>query len=174
MPRTCRACGQVFEASHPAKRYCEPSCGIPEKTCVECKRVFTPERSNKGAKLCSYSCRNTVMARRNRTTQRINKPGGLNETERQKIAEARSSTHSGKGYVKREGRHVHRAVAEAVLGRPLRKGEVVHHEDRDKTNNDPKNLIVFPSQAMHARHHKLDHLGLPECDCSGVRLLEVI
>lgn len=65
--------------------------------------------------------------------------------------------------------HVHRAVAEEQLGRKLVRGEVVHHDDENRHNNHPSNLIVFPSQAVHARHHKLDHLGTL-CDCPCIRL----
>ena len=43
----------------------------------------------------------------------------------------------GKTYTKRLGKHEHRLVAEEKLGRPLRKGEVVHHIDGDYKNNDP-------------------------------------
>lgn len=35
----------------------------------------------------------------------------------------------GKTYTKRLGRHEHRVVAEAVIGRPLQPGEVVRHID---------------------------------------------
>jgi len=49
--------------------------------------------------------------------------------------------------------HVHRIVAKSVLGRSLRPGETVHHVDGDRTNNDSSNLVVFPSQADHARCH---------------------
>lgn len=41
-----------------------------------------------------------------------------------------------------------------ILGRPLERGEVVHHIDRNKRNNEPENLMVFPSQAHHAAWHK--------------------
>lgn len=76
-----------------------------------------------------------------------------------------------KGYAKVPGTdiHVHRAVAEECLGRLLKRGEVVHHDDEDKRNNDPANLIVFPSQAGHARHHKLNHPGRL-CDCPCIRI----
>jgi hypothetical protein len=56
------------------------------------------------------------------------------------------------------GKHVHRVVAEAVIGRPLRKGEVVHHKDHNKLNNDPANLQVM----LHSEHARLhaNHSGL--------------
>ena len=46
-------------------------------------------------------------------------------------------------YLKYYGRHEHRVVAEKMLGRPLRKGEIVHHQDHNKHNNDPSNLEVM-------------------------------
>jgi hypothetical protein len=51
---------------------------------------------------------------------------------------------------------VHRWAAEKKLKRKLRRGEVVHHKDRNKTNNHPNNLHVFPNQAAHDRAHKFD------------------
>ena len=44
----------------------------------------------------------------------------------------------------------HRWVSEQTLGRPLLPREVVHHRDGDGLNNDPSNLIVLPSQRVHA------------------------
>ena len=43
----------------------------------------------------------------------------------------------------------HRAVAAKKLGRPLRAGEVVHHENSDKTDNRPENVTVFSSHRGH-------------------------
>ena len=57
-------------------------------------------------------------------------------------------------YRKRYGRHEHRVVAEQMLGRPLTPGEIVHHIDGDKHNNDPSNL-----QVMTQDHHLREHLA---------------
>jgi hypothetical protein len=50
---------------------------------------------------------------------------------------------------------VHRVVAAEKLGRPLKYWEVVHHKDRDKSNNSPNNLLVMSKKA-HDQLHKRD------------------
>lgn len=59
-----------------------------------------------------------------------------------------------KSYTKIFGKHEHRIVAEQMMGRALNRGEVVHHIDRHKQNNMADNLMVFSSQAEHAKWHK--------------------
>lgn len=49
--------------------------------------------------------------------------------------------------------HIH--VAEQVLGRKLKRNEVVHHIDLDKTNNHPSNLIVL-SNEVHSKLHGIN------------------
>lgn len=49
----------------------------------------------------------------------------------------------------------HRIVVENYLGRLLRKDEVVHHKDGNKTNNDISNLVVL-TQQEHSRLHFLE------------------
>lgn len=50
------------------------------------------------------------------------------------------------------GRFVHQVVAEQEIGRPLMKGECVHHVDGNKMNNSPENLQVM-AESKHARLH---------------------
>ena len=54
------------------------------------------------------------------------------------------------------GELVHRRVVEDKLGRDLRRGEVVHHINRDKGDNRPDNLWVFPNQQEHNQVHRRD------------------
>lgn len=48
----------------------------------------------------------------------------------------------------------HIVVAEKILGRNLKEGEVVHHINQKRTDNSPKNLMVFKTKEDHSRFHK--------------------
>ncbi|MBA7481410.1 hypothetical protein ES707_16880 [subsurface metagenome] len=49
-----------------------------------------------------------------------------------------------------------RAVMERLFGHHISPGSVVHHKNRDKTDNRPSNLWVFRSQKTHDRTHRRD------------------
>jgi hypothetical protein len=58
-------------------------------------------------------------------------------------------------YRKLHNRHAHRVIAEQMLGRALLKGEIVHHIDGNKHNNDPANLQVM-TQSEHIALHRAE------------------
>lgn len=95
---------------------------------------------------CNRSCNLKKM------NEELN-PTRMTYQTRLKIRQARLGTGKGKSYPKLFGRHLHRIVAEIKLGRKLKPGEVVHHEDENKRNANPKNLKVYKSQKEHAKHH---------------------
>lgn len=95
---------------------------------------------------------NVALSEYNAIRNRTDNPMWHAET-REKVAKTLRDRGEGRTYRKYHGRHEHRVVAEALLGRPLRKGEVVHHIDHNKRNNAPENLMVFSSQADHANFH---------------------
>jgi hypothetical protein len=141
----CEWCGGRITCYPSARRrFCSKSCRgfwqakahpqprLPQIECAECGATFKPK--SRRTTLCSRACRAQVASRA--------------------AANALRDTGEGKTYRKLNGRHEHRVVAERMLGRPLRPGEVVHHIDEDKRNNNPSNLMVFESQAAHVRHHR--------------------
>lgn len=95
---------------------------------------------------CSKQCHMTFM-------NRMLNPTRMTEKTKEKIRKARLGTGEGKAYTKTHGKHTHRVIAEQILGRPLKDGEVVHHIDGNKLNNDPSNIMIFPNQSEHAKWH---------------------
>lgn len=51
-------------------------------------------------------------------------------------------------------RYVHRLIAGILLGRPLRKGEEVHHLNGDIQDNHPRNLQVLARDEHNWQHHR--------------------
>jgi hypothetical protein len=92
--------------------------------------------------------------RRSKQIIRVNKTMNNHGERRKRQAEKLRGRGSGKGYTKLNGVHRHRVVAEKMLGRPLERGEIVHHIDCNKKNDTPENLQVM-TQSEHIRKHLL-------------------
>ena len=56
------------------------------------------------------------------------------------------------------GMSIHKAVVQNKIGRKLRSGEVVHHNDGNKSNFRKSNLSVM-SRSFHSRLHSAKKRG---------------
>ena len=142
MQYTCDWCGKEFQ------RY--PSQMVGKKMAFCCRDCQARYRSKK------YNPEGRPITRHPHLSEynRQHNAERMTKEVREKISKARLDTGTADTYKKVNGRHEHRAVAEQILGRPLKKGEVVHHINRNKKDNRPENLMIFASQAEHARWHK--------------------
>ena len=116
--------------------------------CEECGiEVNMPESQYKRAKhhYCSRQCHMKAMNRELNPTR-------MTDEVKEKIRNKHLNSGKGVTYEKIHGRHTHRIVAEKMIGRPLRTGEIVHHIDGNKRNNEPSNLMVM-TQSEHCRLH---------------------
>ena len=132
---------------------------------------FYPSKANQRHHFCSRVCQSAFCNKRTNPdgyrdyadwsnngkrftemNRRLN-PTRMTAQTREKLRNARINIGAGKSYAKLYGTHEHRVVAEQMLGRPLRKKEIVHHRDGNKRNNSPENIVVFASQSEHARYH---------------------
>lgn len=137
----CDNCGKVYDSNQCGKyhHFC----------CIECRR--------QGGKLVASSFSEDTRRRAGERITKINKTV-LNKPEyiergrqaKVKLRPAKSDT-----YLKYYHKHVHRLVAEQMLGRELLPGEVVHHIDGNKHNNDPSNLQVL-TRSEHIRLHQVN------------------
>lgn len=90
-------------------------------------------------------------------------PARMTPEVREKLRESHLKMNTGAevSYKKVHGRHEHRIKAEELLGRKLRRGEVVHHIDGNRRNNSLDNLMVFQSQSDHAKWHNGNREVMP-------------
>jgi len=136
--RTCEKCGKEFKTYNyraAKSRYCSYECYWGEKVktnCATCgKEIFIPpSRIAEGrGKYCSREC-STQRHKHNVTVKRH--VGGITNGKR---------------------RFDYQIIAENALGRPLKKGEVVHHLDLNPRNSEPSNLVIC-TQSFHRYLHR--------------------
>src|SRR5258708_7905836 len=100
------------------------------KTCLVCKTIFTRWYKLGRTK---YFCSNTCYFSYNKRENHASFTGG-------RWQDADGYVYISTGDGKHKSEHV--LIAENVLGRPLKKNEVVHHFDGNKSNNTHSNLLI--------------------------------
>lgn len=163
MDKKCEECGETFKvkpSKFKTKRHCSRECYTKKVTrpCDTCGNDVTRVPSQMLKEVyCNMAC--AAIGKRIRFNKmneaRIGTPLSLEH--RLKLREYRLGKGEGKGYEKTLGVHTHRLVAAEKIGRPLKKGEVVHHKDNVKRNNNPDNLEVLASQSEHCKIHGFPH-----------------
>lgn len=129
-------------------------------TCEKCGKQFIRYKSMIKPGITHFFC-SRACAKEHLSTKMTKMNEDLNPTRmdnfwnRLAVREGHLRNNTGKehSYPKIFGTHAHRILAEEVVGRPLKKGEVVHHKDGNTRNNLVDNLEVLSSQAEHAKLH---------------------
>lgn len=147
----CCNCGKKFTQYRSNRigtsAYCSSDCYhaatviMYDKHCQFCGREFTVDSKRKRKKCCSNEC--------SRNMKRLSNKG---------------STLNANGYrviwlPDGAGKLEHVMAIESYLGRSLKRGEVVHHKDHNRSNNDISNLQLMTSgihSSMHRRQEMAD------------------
>jgi hypothetical protein len=142
--RPCAHCAAPFHTDSDRHRFCSRRCARgarrasqPTRVCEHCSEEFKP--CKRTSRFCSPSCARYGVAR---------------ETIGQR-ADAMRGGGAGVTYIKRDGRHEHRVIAERKIGRALLPHEVVHHINGNSRDNRPENLEVM-SRSDHSRLHTIE------------------
>lgn len=132
-----RTCYLAFHATRYEVRFCE-LCGASFKWSARWKWT---------KKFCSKKCR--YLAAKKHGTTYISGNGYVYIKDH-----SHPDGRKTKGYVL-----LHRVIAECMLGRRLRSGEVVHHKNGNTQDNRPENLRIYQSHKEHFDTHGRGYHG---------------
>ncbi len=150
----CQRCGGKFsyytyqEKNGVPPQYCSHDCYWGDRVITNCrtcgKEILTPpSRIAEGrGKYCSRKCSTQRHVNNDNTKRHV---AGISDGKR---------------------RFDYQIVAEKVLGRPLKKGEVVHHFDGNSRNCEPSNLLICTQS-----YHRLIHTRQEMRDKGAIKCL---
>lgn len=129
--------------------------------CFNCGLLFTPQNDRVG--FCSPECRNE------HNKKKAAKPLYAHPQKSRPRKSVGTRTKTKQGYIivtGNDGKSTpeHRAVMEKRLGRPLRKGESVHHKNGIRDDNSEENLELWLGgirSGQRASDIMCPHCGLP-------------
>lgn len=184
---TCAGCGKPiklgkYRAERTKRNFCSMDCMCKNKEiphpvfkCDYCGKESTMPWSQYNRSknhFCSQQCNNRFHnAEKNKTlmTPEVREKVRQGQIEyhlygpkkdRPKPPPKPKKQKSCKSYRRKESTPIHRIVAEEILGRKLKPGEVVHHINLNKLDNTPENLFVFSSSSEHSKYHKALEKGI--------------
>jgi len=162
--KRCKRCGKIFETNLKEKIFCSVKCRAKYwnehnkeriKFICECcgKEFGRPRRNNRGEKIryCSRDCANKSSR----------EPLIKQKTRRGKAGyiSIRKPEHPN-NYNGRVREHI--LVMENMIGRYLKKGEIVHHINYLEDDNRKENLFLCNTYKDHDNIHKLSRFLIKE------------
>ena len=155
----CQECGKTFH-TYKCKikdnrgKFCSKKCfdknriTILSKKCKICKKEFTtiPSEIKKGGgKFCSKECYGkSLIGTKHKNSKRRYVSAGYSWIKKPNHPRATKE-----GYVSE-----HRFIYEKFLGRYLKSSEVIHHINKNKSDNRLENLGYFENQSQHMKYHR--------------------
>lgn len=129
--------------------------------CVDCGVAFESHLSEESAKIKGYVAKYCPICRK-KSCNRISSRWRTEEIYRDSAGYIMKRLSRKRDDVAGWYTPEHRLVMEQILGRKLRKGEIVHHVDGDRANNAPSNLDLFVRNG-HPNGIRASGLICPHC-----------
>jgi hypothetical protein len=155
-PRPCAHCGELFDPKGAGRgrtpqRFCSQRCAADYK--AQKVRAAWPSPEDMRRLYVDEELTDVEIGKRygrpDHWSAKIRREYGIpSRIGRPKVKNLEPRLHPS-GYVYVGNDKQHRLVMEQKIGRKLVPGEVVHHIDGDRANNDPGNLVLYPSNSEH-------------------------